>query len=339
MHFLPPEWHPQSAIQLTWPHEETDWSALLDEAIVCFVEIAREISKRQKLLIVCPDVSKTKGDLKDCNQENIILVQRDSNDTWARDHGGIVVIEKGNPVVLDFGFNGWGGKYPADKDNKITKLLFEKGAFASEIKYRNNLDFVLEGGSIESDGNGTILTTSSCLLSPSRNGNKSKQEIEQYLHKTLGTERVLWLNHGHMVGDDTDGHIDTLARFCNTDTIAYVKCTDPEDEHFEELAKMENELKAFKTLENKPYHLIPLPMADPIYEEGQRLPATYANFLIINEAVLLPFYGSNKDHEAKEILQSVFPDREVIGINCSSLIKQNGSLHCVTMQYPEGVIK
>jgi agmatine/peptidylarginine deiminase len=335
---LLPEWYPQSAIQLTWPHQESDWADNFHDVKQCFIELAKEISLRQKLLVVCRKESEVKPLLSNCTMQNILFVEQDSNDSWARDHGGIVVMENEKPVVLDFGFNGWGGKYPADRDNKITKALFENKVFTKNVQYSDKLDFILEGGSIESDGKGTILTTSSCLLSPSRNGNKSKQEIEQYLHKALGVERVLWLNHGHLVGDDTDGHIDTLARFCNSNTIAYVKCVDPEDEHFDDLAKMENELQVFKTLEGKPYNLIPLPMADPIYEEGQRLPATYANFLMMNEAVLLPFYGINKDHEAKKILQSVFSDREVIGINCSSLIKQNGSLHCVTMQYPEGVI-
>ena len=338
MQFFPPEWHPQSAIQLTWPHQESDWADNFHDVTQCFIELAKEISLRQKLLVVCRKESEVKPLLSNSTMQNILFVEQDSNDSWARDHGGIVVMENGKPVILDFGFNGWGEKYPAGKDNKITKVLFEKGAFTAEIEYRNKLDFILEGGSIESDGKGTVLTTSSCLLSPSRNGNKSKEEIDQYLHKELGAERVLWLNHGHLAGDDTDGHIDTLARFCSSDTIAYVQCVDPEEAHFDELVKMENELKTFKTLDGQPYNLIPLPMADPIYEEGQRLPATYANFLLINKAVLLPFYKANKDHQAKEILQSVFPDREVIGINCSSLIKQNGSLHCVTMQFPEGVI-
>lgn len=338
MNTLPPEWQPQSAIQLTWPHKDTDWASFLNEATICFVEIAKEISKRQKLLVISSDMSKTKGDLKDCNQENIILVQCDSNDTWARDHGGITVIQNGKPTILDFSFNGWGRKYPFDKDNLITRTLFESGAFKTEVKYKNHLDFVHEGGSIESDGKGTLLTTSSCLLSKNRNDQKSKEEIDLYLKDALGVNRVLWLNHGQLAGDDTDGHIDTLARFCDENTIAYVNCDDQADEHFAELSKMEEELKSFSTLEGEPYRLFPLPMAEAVYQNGERLPATYANFLIINDAVLLPFYGTKKDKEAKEVLQSLFPTREVIGINCSSLIKQGGSLHCLTMQYPEGVI-
>jgi len=206
------------------------------------------------------------------------------------------------------------------------------------VRYKDHNNFILEGGSIESDGKGTILTTSECLLSERRNTQFSKTQIEDYLKPTLGAHRILWLNHGYLSGDDTDSHIDTLARFCNENTIAYVKCTDPEDEHFEVLSKMELELKTFTTNEGAPYNLLALPMADPIFFENERLPATYANFLIINGAVLLPYYGSKKDQEAQQILQSAFPDREVIGINCTSLTKQHGSLHCVTMQYPEGVL-
>jgi agmatine/peptidylarginine deiminase len=197
---------------------------------------------------------------------------------------------------------------------------------------------VLEGGSIESDGIGTILTTSECLLSPNRNGGYSKAEIETYLQRVFGAKRLLWLHHGYLAGDDTDSHIDTLARFCDEHTIAYVKCDDPSDEHFEALEKMETALKTFRTLEGTPYRLIALPMAQPMYENKQRLPATYANFLIINGAVLLPFYNSPKDAEAKQILERIFPDREIIGIDCSILVKQHGSLHCVTMQYPKEVM-
>jgi len=154
----------------------------------------------------------------------------------------------------------------------------------------------------------------------------------------LGAKRVLWLNHGYLEGDDTDHHIDTLARFCNEHTIAYVQCNDPNDEHFDELKAMEKELRSFVTEEGKPYKLIPLPMADAIYSKGYRLPATYANFLVINEAVLMPFYGTPKDKTAKQQLQKAFPDRTIVGIDCQALIQQHGSLHCTAMQYPQGFL-
>ena len=197
---------------------------------------------------------------------------------------------------------------------------------------------LLEGGSIESDGKGTLLTTVECLSSVNRNEYLQNEELIANLKDVFGFERILWLQNGYLAGDDTDSHVDTLARFCSEDTIAYVQCTDESDEHFEELRAMEQELQAFRQADGKPYRLIPLPMADCVEWEGERLPATYANFLIINGAVLLPYYDSPKDELAKAALQQAFPDREIIGINCLPLIKQHGSLHCVTMQYPERVV-
>lgn len=338
---LPAEWEPQSFIQLTYPHAETDWAYMLDEVSACFDNIAREIVKRQNLLVVCADKELIRERLKGLPQEKITYVQIPSNDTWARDHGGITVEKKGKTYVLDFTFNGWGMKFAANLDNQITRQLFENNIFPKKVKYKNRKNFILEGGSIESDGKGTILTTTECLLSENRN-NLSKRKIEKKLQKYLFAERVLWLNHGYLAGDDTDSHIDTLARFCDENTIAYVKCEDENDEHYTELKKMEEELFSFIPLGavsdywwiRDSYGLIPLPMADPIYDEdGTRLPATYANFLIINGAVLMPTYNSPKDEIAKKQLQRAFPDREIVGIDCTALIKQHGSLHCVTMQY------
>ncbi len=194
---------------------------------------------------------------------------------------------------------------------------------------------------MESDGKGTLLTTSECLLSPNRNSYLSKEGIEDYLKETFGLDRVLWLDYGYMDGDDTDSHIDTLARYCDEHTIAYVKCNDRDDEHCEALNKMEEQLKTFTDYKGDPYKLIPpLPMAKAVYDEDNtRLPATYANFLIMNNVVLLPFYNDKeRDEEAKNQLQKAFPGREVIGVDCSALIRQHGSLHCITMQYPEGFI-
>ena len=197
---------------------------------------------------------------------------------------------------------------------------------------------VLEGGSIESDGRGTILTTSTCLLSENRNEYMDRAELSDYLQLVFGADRVLWLDHGFLSGDDTDSHVDTLARFCDPETIAYVSCEDPDDPHFEELSLMEQELHRFTTKAGKPYRLIALPMADRVVLDGVRLPATYANFLIINGAVLMPTYHSPKDSLAEAQLQKAFPDREIVGVDCRALIQQHGSLHCVTMQYPEGFL-
>jgi agmatine/peptidylarginine deiminase len=337
IHF-PPEWAAQSGVMLTWPHCNTDWRDCLEEAVSCFVAVTKEIIKRERLLIVSPSIKEVKQALGKIDDSRIIFREIPSNDTWARDHGPLMLFVNDVPHILDFTFNGWGLKFPADQDNQITRRLYESQAFSPEVIYKNLLYTVLEGGSIEIDGAGTMLTTTRCLLSVNRNEYKSMEEINDHFQMLFDIQRVLWLNHGYLAGDDTDSHIDTLARFCNTETIAYVQSTDANDEHYRELSLMEEELKSFKTLEGKPYRLIPLPMAEAVYWKGERLPATYANFLIINGAVLVPFYGSPQDETARQQLQTAFPDREIVGINCLPLLKQHGSLHCITMQLPQGFI-
>ncbi len=327
------EWEEQTMIQITFPHQNTDWKENLEEVVECFQAIAQEVIKEQVLLVVCEDIDFAKKSLAHLPQEHIIYRQVPNNDTWARDHAPISFFKNGKYQLLDFQFNGWGLKFPADKDNQITQSLFEQNTFSKKIEYKNHLDFVLEGGSIESDGEGTILTTKQCLLSANRN-NLSKKKMEQKLRKYLGAKRILWLKNGALQGDDTDSHIDTLARFCDKNTIAYVQCKDKHDTHFQQLQQMEDELKTFRTQEGKPYHLIALPLPLPIYDkENNRLPATYANFLIINKAVLLPVYNCETDKIAIEKMQLAFPNREIVPIDCNALIEQHGSLHCVTMQY------
>lgn len=335
---LPAEWVEQSGVMLTWPHAATDWADMLDEVEVCFIAIAKAISEREKVLIVCQDHRLLTDKLRTCPAENIIFAELASNDTWARDHGAITVMIGDTLTLYDFTFNGWGMKFAANFDNQITSSLYNKAIFRSGVHYENKMQLVLEGGSIESDGEGTLLTTRKCLLSINRNQFLTEKEIEKQLIGLFGLQQVHWLSSGYLAGDDTDSHIDTLARFCDSQTIAYVKCDDEHDEHFGALRLMEQELTSFRTLKNEPYHLIPLPMADVALDGGERLPATYANFLIINGAVLVPFYDSSKDRIAAQQLQKAFPGREIIGIDCRPLIKQNGSLHCVTMQFPKGAI-
>ena len=304
---MPAEWERQSAVQLTMPHEHTDWAPILPEIMAVYEEIKREISKRESLIIV-DDIP--------------------HNDTWARDHGFITVEEDGSLILLDFKFNGWGEKFPADLDNQINRQLYEQGVVKGV--YEDHLDFVLEGGSIESDGKGTIFTTRCCLMAPHRNQPLTQAEIEMRLKEWLGAERIVWLQHGSLIGDDTDGHIDTLMRICPDDTIIYTGS----DEQHPDLLKMEKELQALRTIEGKPYRLLKLPLPRPIYDEDYRLPATYANYLIINGAVLVPTYGqSDLDAEAMRIIGEAFPDRETVGIDCLPVIWQHGSLHCCTMQY------
>lgn len=332
-YFLPAEWHPQSFIQLTWPHQDTDWSYMLDEVEECFLNLAREIASRQPLLLVAPEFPKALENFE--FKENVFYVECPTNDTWARDHGFISLLNEQEEVrLVDFCFNGWGMKFAACKDNLINSQLV-KGSLLNGT-YQNCRNFVLEGGSIESDGEGTLLTTSLCLLAPNRNDTLDKQEIEDYLKKSFNLKQVLWLDHGYLAGDDTDSHIDTLARLCPDHTICYVQCTDTEDEHCTELKKMEEQLKEFRTLDNEPFRLLGLPMPEAIFDEdGERLPATYANFLIMNDAVLYPTYDQpENDRKAACVLQEAFPGKEIVGVDCRALIKQHGSLHCVTMQYP-----
>ncbi len=337
IHF-PAEWHPQSAIQLTWPHKNTDWVDIIDEVSKFYLNLSKEILKHTQLIIVCSDPEKIKPLFTLKEQEKIFSVEIESNDTWSRDHGAISVFIDGKPAIYDFGFNAWGLKFAANHDNQITHKLFEKNVFRAEVSYHNYLNFILEGGAMESDGEGTLLTTSKCLLAPNRNQPLAKEEIEEFLKKTLALKQILWLNNGYLAGDDTDNHIDTLARFCNKETIAYVQCTDENDEHYIELKEMEKELQAFKTTRGGHYRLIPLPMADAVFEDGYRLPATYANFLIMDTVVLMPTYCTEKDFIAKKQLQKAFPNKEIIGVDCQTLIKQHGSLHCITMQYPKGFL-
>ena len=307
------EWEPQSMVQLTWPHEGTDWAPILDEITAVYEEMASEIRKREPLLIVDT---------------------MPHNDTWARDHGFITVEETSfDPkskalVLLDFCFNGWGEKFEATLDNQINKHLYEQGLVKGT--YEDHLNFVLEGGSIESDGKGTVFTTECCLMAPHRNQPLTKEEIEERLKEWLGAERIVWLQHGSLIGDDTDGHIDTLVRICPNDTLLY---TGGDDDH-PDLAEMERELQKLRTLDGKPYRLLKLPLPRPIYDDGDRLPATYANYLVINGAVLVPTYNQpDLDTEALRIIGEAFPDREMVGIDCRAVIKQHGSLHCCTMQY------
>ena len=338
--FLPSEWHHQSGVMLTWPHADTDWKDYLPEAEKCFAEIARAIAARETLIVVTPEPDHVRKILADkLDISKVRFVEAPTNDTWTRDHGAITLIENGKPVICDFMFNGWGLKFASDKDNLITRAMRDAKAFSSSCIYRNRLNFILEGGSIESDGKGTLLTTSECLLSPNRNGEWGREKIEQYLIENFGLRKVIWIDHGYLAGDDTDSHIDTLARLCPDDTILYVKCDDTNDEHYEALRQMERDLRSATTADGQPFTLVPLPMADPVYFDGERIPATYANFLIINGAVLVPSYDSPaKDEEARRAIATVFPDREVFLIDCSVLIRQHGSLHCVTMQFPEGAL-
>ena len=326
---LPAEWEPQSGVQLTWPHAGTDWAPMLDEITATYREIAQTIEKYEPVLSVSVDNV----------QRSMFNVQCATDDTWARDHGFITLVNDcGGVRFLDFQFNGWGQKFPAEQDNAINRRLYDEGRVRGE--YVDQLDFVLEGGSIESDGRGTIFTTSCCLLAPHRNQPLTREEIEQRLKDCLCAERVLWIDHGHLEGDDTDGHIDTLVRIAPDDTLLHVGCDDPTEEYYEDLQLMEQQLRTFRTIDGRPYQLRRLPLPRAVYDEdGERLPATYANFLVVNGAVLCPTYACpDLDAEALSIIGQAFPGRDIVGIDCRSIIRQHGSLHCCTMQFPAGLL-
>jgi len=340
---LPAEWYPQDGILLTWPHADSDWAPWLSQIDKLYCQIVKTISLYEKVLLVCFDDQHQTHIAKLLKESDVALSKIlfkiiSSNDSWARDHGPITVIEDHQPTLLDFAFTGWGGKYRSERDNLISQRLFTQNTF-------NRIDIeaqplILEGGSIDCDGQGTLLTTEDCLLNPNRNTDLTKSDYENYFRQHFGVQRVLWLSQGELVGDDTDSHIDMLARFCDSKTIAYTACDDKKDIHFEPLSFMEKELQSFRTLTNQPYKLVALPIPAPIHnDQGERLPASYANFLIINGAVLVPVYGDKNDQIAVERLAECFPDRKIIPINCRSLIEQFGSLHCISMQLPAGTLK
>ena len=357
---LPAEWEPQSAIMLTWPHGGTDWKPYLRQITNTYLQLADIITRYEDLLVVTPILESTQRmlaeKLSEGQMSRVHLYEMDTNDTWARDHGPISMVSRGRhnshitPIhLLDFKFNGWGEKFDWKKDNAINLQLYYQGAFNAALE--NHQGFVLEGGSIESDGRGTLFTTSQCLLAPHRNQPLTRENIDSLLRNFFHVRNVVWLDHGNLVGDDTDGHIDTIVRVAPHDTLLYVGCDDAEDEQYEDFQALEKQLQKLFTYEGYPYRLLKLPMPDAIYDEGDRLttdknskgdrlPATYANFLILNGAVIYPTYNQpEKDEEAKRQIQLAFPDRNVIGVDSLTIIRQHGSIHCLTMQLPEGAIK
>jgi agmatine deiminase len=340
---LIPEFAPQSGVILTWPHPGTDWHSRLAEIEKLYVDIAGTITRYEHLLIICCD-SRHRQHVSSLLEDANVALQAvrfaitSTDDTWVRDYGPITVSRDGRLALHDFTFDGWGGKYTATLDNRVNRSLFHDGLFDCNELLQQQL--VLEGGSIDTDGCGTLLTTSRCLLESGRNPGYDRARLEASLRELLGIERVLWLEHGGLAGDDTDAHVDMLARFCSPGVIAYSSCSNPHDEHFAPLAAMEKELQGFRTREGLPYELVSLPLPKPVLDKsGRRLPASYANFLIINGAVLVPVYADPADAAALAALASCFPGRRVEPLNCLPLIQQNGSLHCATMQLPVGVLK
>lgn len=328
MKYLIGEFEKQSFTQIIFPHVNTDWNCCLDEAQNTFINIINIITKYQKCLVVCANLKDTKQKFKD--NANLYFVEYRTNDCWARDTSAFCVKNNSRIKLLDFEFNAWGAKFKFYLDNNMTKNI--QNIYS---KKTSHIDFILEGGAIESNGADTILTTSKCILNKNRNPDLNPIDITQKLNKYFGATKILYLNYGYLVGDDTDSHIDTLARFINKDTIMYLACEDEKDEHYLELQMMKKELEILAYEHN--FNLISLPMPSAIYNNTQRLPATYANFLFINGAVLVPTYGVKEDAQALSIFKDSFKSLDIVGIDCSTLIKQHGSLHCVCMNFADGI--
>lgn len=336
---FPAEWEPQSAVLIAWPHAETDWAERLGEVEDTYVALVAAITRFQAVVICAEDEdlqTYAEARLRSArvDMSRVRFVPAEYDDTWLRDSGPITLSDGDNFKLLDFRFTGWGGKYEASRDDRLVGELSGMDLFHNY--FVQSVDFALEGGAVETDGRGTLLTTWKCLHE--RHPHAGREEITAKLAGWLKQNRVLWLDHGYLEGDDTDAHIDTLARFAGPQAIVFQACDDPADSHYAELGAMAEEIAALRTDDGKPYRLFPLPWAQPILDQGRRLAASYANFLIVNGAVLMPTYGDPADAKAAAVLAEAFPDREIVQVPCRSLIWQNGSLHCITMQLPAGLL-
>ena len=336
---FPAEWEPQSAILIAWPHAATDWAERLGEVEDTYVALVVAITRFQPVVICVADddlqiYAEARLRSARVDMDNVRFVPAEYDDTWLRDSGPVSLRDGDKFKLLDFRFTGWGGKYEASRDDRLVGELSGLNVFQNY--FVQSIDFALEGGAIETDGQGSLLTTWHCLHE--RHPGATREELTAKLAGWLKQDRVLWLNHGYMEGDDTDAHIDTLARFAGPDAIVFQACDDPADSHYVELQAMADDIAALRTAEGQPYRLFPLPWAQPVLDEGRRLAASYANFLIVNGAVLMPAYGDSADKQAAEVLAAAFPERQIIPVPCRSLIWQNGSLHCITMQLPAGLL-
>lgn len=325
---LLPEWHLQHAVVITWPHPYSGWKHILADAERCFHDIASAITQYQRLLIICYNQAhqdKIKKQLIALNQNNLSFINLATNDTWIRDYGPLTV-KKGDELVwLDFTFNAWGSKFGSHLDNAINQALIKHEWFRDDYSLQA-VSYTLEGGAVEANGAGYFFSTESVIYNPNRHNTESINTIAK---EYFNCSQVNILKNGHLAGDDTDGHIDTLVRFYNENSVLYCEAKDKNDEHYEPLLKMYEELK------QTPFNLVALPIPDARYDSyGERLPGTYANFLIGNGAVYVPIYNCAQDAEALDTIKQCFKGYNVIGVDCNVLIIQRGSLHCSTMQIP-----
>ena len=332
---MPAEWELHEGTWLAWPHNKEHWPGNFDPIPKVYSELIRILASSEKVFICINDAAAEETARKvlkenGVNSDQVIFHHIPTNSSWTRDFGPIFVRDSnGNRVITDWIFNSWGGKYPPwDLDDivpqyvsKIFKLpVVEPG-------------IVLEGGSIDVNGKGTLLTTEQCLLNQNRNPHLNRKQIEDYLGKYLSVTNILWLKEG-IIGDDTDGHIDDIARFVDSNTVVCVVEENESDENYEILRRNFEDLKIMRDQDGRALNVIPLPMPDPVIYEGNRLPASYANFYIANSAVIVPTFRCKQDDQAIRILRELFPAREVIGIDCVDLVWGLGTFHCSTQQQP-----
>jgi agmatine/peptidylarginine deiminase len=336
---LPAEWEPQAGVIIAWPHESTDWAPRLETIESAYAGLARAIARFEPLVVCVADASVRDRaartlDVAGVPGDRIRFVEVEYDDTWLRDSGPITLADGNDFRLLDFRFTGWGGKYGSDRDDRVVETLVAGGLFRASAHQR--IEWALEGGAVESDGKGTLLTTWRCLHQ--RHPDMEREDMTRRLLDAFGAERVLWLDHGYLEGDDTDAHIDTLARFAPDDAIVFQACEDMADPHYDQLARMREELTALRTLDRRPYRLHALPWARAVVDEGRRLAASYANYLIVNGGVIIPAYGDPGDAKAAAVIGAAHPGREIVPVDARPLIWQNGSVHCLTMQMPAGAL-
>lgn len=334
---MPAEWAPHRGTWLSWPHRESSWPDRFAPVPRIFVEIVRHLAPHEEVHInvapqLIPEVDRLLKPLA-LRAGRVRLHENPTNDAWCRDHGPCFVQRevdgRREEAIVDWNYNAWGGKYPPfDRDDVIPTRIGEQ--FGIPVFHPG---LVMEGGSLDVNGEGTLLTTESCLLNPNRNPGRSRDEIEQALKDYLGVTNVLWLGDG-IEGDDTDGHVDDLSRFTDPHTVVTVVEEDPEDKNYGPLKENLERLRGMRDQDGKPFRVVALPMPKPMWVEDQRLPASYANFYIANKVVLMPLYDPTRDDQARATLEDLFPTRRVIGIDSVDLVWGLGSFHCVTQQWP-----
>tara|TARA_B100000614_G_scaffold67089_1_gene59435 strand:+ start:7777 stop:8826 length:1050 start_codon:yes stop_codon:yes gene_type:complete len=330
---LIPEWKASEAIILAWPHQDTDWAPWLEDARQTYLSIIRIVNANQAgVLLLCREEDMDDVESRLTADARVMLIKADYNDTWARDFAFLSCGNPAAPYPVEFTFNGWGNKFDASKDNLVNQRYL---APLCREKLRTST-IVAEGGALEIDDSGHLLSTASCLYNPARNGDMSGDAYREEFTAYLGCAQLSIFAHGHLEGDDTDGHIDTLVRFTPTSGLVIQAAENrPEDSHYQGLSALVQECA--EALPDHTRYLLPLPAM--FNDDGDRLPASYANYLICNHTVLLPVYGQPEDSEAVAVMQQAFPHHEIVPVNCATLVQQFGSLHCISMQVPCNTLK